>query len=157
MGRRERMQLNLDHVVSLMLMMLLIVTYGPAPSCRADVDLTRRGESAPSRRRPGRQWNRPGAFVEDATSASPRSASFKHSHRSGRQGIYLRSDAGVPYGSVVQYSRDSSSGIADVGLVATIGSAIVTLAGSRFIGARSIVDRASHLRGAWRSYVARRR
>jgi biopolymer transport protein TolR len=59
--------------------------------------------------------------VEDATlSFAEFRASFKAlASERGQQGIYLRADAGVPYGSVVQVlAVMRASGIADVGLVA---------------------------------------
>jgi biopolymer transport protein ExbD/biopolymer transport protein TolR len=59
--------------------------------------------------------------VEDATlSFAEFRASFKAlASERGRQGIYLRADAGVPYGSVVQVlAVMRASGISDVGLVA---------------------------------------
>ncbi len=59
--------------------------------------------------------------VEDATLTFPEfRASFKAlAAERGQQGIYLRADEGVPYGSVVRVlAVMRASGISDVGLVA---------------------------------------
>ena len=126
--RRERMQLNAEiNVVSLIdvMMLLMVIFMITAPIMQGGVDVTLpRAEARPLEPKSGLvvSVDRSGKIhVEEATlSFAEFRASFKAlASERGRQGIYLRADAGVPYGTVVQVlAVMRASGISDVGLVA---------------------------------------
>jgi biopolymer transport protein TolR len=126
--RRERMQLNAEiNVVSLIdvMMLLMVIFMITAPIMQGGVDVTLpKAEARPLEPKSGLvvTVDKSGRIhVEDATlSFAEFRASFKAlASERGQQGIYLRADAGVPYGSVVQVlAVMRASGIADVGLVA---------------------------------------
>lgn len=126
--RRERMQLNAEiNVVSLIdvMMLLMVIFMITAPIMQGGVDVTLpKAEARPLEPKSGLvvTVDKTGRIhVEDAAlSFAEFRASFKAlASERGRQGIYLRADAGVPYGSVVQVlAVMRASGIADVGLVA---------------------------------------
>jgi len=126
--RRDRMQLNAEiNVVSLIdvMMLLMVIFMITAPIMQGGVDVTLpKAEARPLEPKSGLvvTVDRAGRIhVEDAslTFAEFR-ASFKAlAAERGRNGIYLRADQGVPYGSVVQVlAVMRASGISDVGLVA---------------------------------------
>jgi biopolymer transport protein TolR len=126
--RRDGMQLNAEiNVVRLIdvMMLLKVIFMITAPIMQGGVDVTLpKAEARPLEPKSGLVVTvdkSGGIHVENATlSFAEFRASFKAlASERGQQGIYLRADAGVPYGSVVQVlAVMRASGIADVGLVA---------------------------------------
>ena len=126
--RRERMQLNAEiNVVSLIdvMMLLMVIFMITAPIMQGGVDVTLpKAEARPLEPKSGLvvTVDRAGRIhVEDASLTFDEfRASFKAlAAERGKQGIYLRADQGVPYGSVVRVlAVMRASGISDVGLVA---------------------------------------
>jgi biopolymer transport protein TolR len=126
--RRDRMQLNAEiNVVSLIdvMMLLMVIFMITAPIMQGGVDVTLpKAEARPLEPKSGLvvTVDRGGRIhVEDASlSFAEFRASFKAlAAERGRNGIYLRADEGVPYGSVVKVlAVMRASGISDVGLVA---------------------------------------
>jgi biopolymer transport protein TolR len=122
------MQLNAEiNVVSLIdvMMLLMVIFMITAPIMQGGVDVTLpKAEARPLEPKSGLvvTVDRTGRIhVEDATLTFPEfRASFKAlAAERGQQGIYLRADQGVPYGSVVRVlAVMRASGISDVGLVA---------------------------------------
>ena len=122
------MQLNAEiNVVSLIdvMMLLMVIFMITAPIMQGGVDVTLpKAEARPLEPKSGLvvTVDRAGRIhVEDAAlSFAEFRASFKAlAAERGRNGIYLRADQGVPYGSVVQVlAVMRASGISDVGLVA---------------------------------------
>jgi biopolymer transport protein ExbD/biopolymer transport protein TolR len=126
--RRERMQLYAEiNVVSLIdvMMLLMVIFMITAPIMQGGVDVTLpKAEARPLEPKSGLvvTVDRTGRIhVEDASLTFDEfRASFKAlASGRGKQGIYLRADQGVPYGSVVRVlAVMRASGISDVGLVA---------------------------------------
>ena len=122
------MQLNAEiNVVSLIdvMMLLMVIFMITAPIMQGGVDVTLpKAEARPLEPKSGLvvTVDRAGLIhVEDAAlTFSEFRASFKAlAAQRGQQGIYLRADQGVPYGTVVQVlAVMRASGISDVGLVA---------------------------------------
>ena len=122
------MQLNAEiNVVSLIdvMMLLMVIFMITAPIMQGGVDVTLpKAEARPLEPKSGLvvTVDRAGRIhVEDAALTFPEfRASFKAlAAQRGQQGIYLRADQGVPYGTVVQVlAVMRASGISDVGLVA---------------------------------------
>jgi biopolymer transport protein TolR len=126
--RGERMAINAEiNVVSLIdvMMLLMVIFMITAPMMQGGVDValpkaTARPLDAErgvivSVQRSGK------IFVDEApVSLSELAGSIKRlSERNGRRGVYLRADAGVPYGTVVKVlATMRQSGVTDVGLVA---------------------------------------
>ena len=115
------------NVVSLIdvMMLLMVIFMITAPIMQGGVDVTLpKAEARPLEPKSGLvvTVDRTGRIhVEDATLTVPEfRASFKAlASERGKQGIYLRADQGVPYGSVVRVlAVMRASGISDVGLVA---------------------------------------
>jgi biopolymer transport protein TolR len=127
-ARRERMQLNAEiNVVSLIdvMMLLMIIFMITAPMMQGGVDVALpRAEARPldSKRGLTVTVNRAGViFVEDAELTYDEFRASFRALAQGRagQGIYLRADEGVPYGSVVRVlAVMRGAGVGDVGLVA---------------------------------------
>jgi biopolymer transport protein ExbD/biopolymer transport protein TolR len=126
--RRERMQLYAEiNVVSLIdvMMLLMVIFMITAPIMQGGVDVALpKAEARPLEPKSGLvvTVDRTGRIhVEDASLTFDEfRASFKAlASERGKQGIYLRADQGVPYGSVVRVlAVMRASGISDVGLVA---------------------------------------
>ncbi|HEY4953979.1 MAG TPA: biopolymer transporter ExbD [Gemmatimonadaceae bacterium] len=126
--RRERMQLYAEiNVVSLIdvMMLLMVIFMITAPIMQGGVDVTLpKAEARPLEPKSGLvvTVDRAGRIhVEEASLTFDEfRASFKAlAAERGKQGIYLRADQGVPYGSVVRVlAVMRASGISDVGLVA---------------------------------------
>jgi biopolymer transport protein TolR len=126
--RRERMLLYAEiNVVSLIdvMMLLMVIFMITAPIMQGGVDVTLpKAEARPLEPKSGLvvTVDRTGRIhVEDASLTFDEfRASFKAlASERGKQGIYLRADQGVPYGSVVRVlAVMRASGISDVGLVA---------------------------------------
>ena len=126
--RRERMQLNAEiNVVSLIdvMMLLMVIFMITAPIMQGGVDVSLpKAEARPLEPKSGLvvTVDRAGRIhVEEASLTYDEfRASFKAlAAERGKQGIYLRADQGVPYGSVVRVlAVMRASGISDVGLVA---------------------------------------
>jgi biopolymer transport protein ExbD/biopolymer transport protein TolR len=122
------MELNAEiNVVSLIdvMMLLMVIFMITAPIMQGGVDVNLpKAEARPLEPKSGLAVtvDRAGRIhVEDATlSLAEFRASFKAiAAERGQQGIYLRADEGVPYGTVVQVlAIMRASGISDVGLVA---------------------------------------
>jgi len=122
------MPLNADiNVVSLIdvMMLLMVIFMITAPIMQGGVDVTLpKAEARPLEPKSGLvvTVDRAGRIhVEDASLTFDKfRASFKAlAAERGKQGIYLRADQGVPYGSVVRVlAVMRASGISDVGLVA---------------------------------------
>jgi len=122
------MQLNAEiNVVSLIdvMMLLMVIFMITAPIMQGGVDVTLpKAEARPLEPKSGLvvTVDRAGRIhVEEASLTFDEfRASFKAlAAERGKQGIYLRADQGVPYGSVVRVlAVMRSSGISDVGLVA---------------------------------------
>ncbi len=125
--RRERFELNADiNVVNLIDVMLLlhVVFMITAPMMTGGVDISLpRAEARPLESKSGLTVTvaRDGQIVVDETrmSYSEFRGAFKAmAAQRGRQGLYLRADAGVPYGSVVRVlAIMRAAGVGDVGLV----------------------------------------
>jgi len=122
------MPLNADiNVVSLIdvMMLLMVIFMITAPIMQGGVDVTLpKAEARPLEPKSGLvvTVDRAGRIhVEEASLTFDEfRASFKAlAAERGKQGIYLRADQGVPYGSVVRVlAVMRASGISDVGLVA---------------------------------------
>lgn len=129
MARRRRgLPLNSDiNVVSLIdvMMLLMVIFMIAAPMMQGGVDIALpRAEARPLEAKSSLvvSVNRAGQiFVDDnRLSYDEFRAGFKAlASRRGQQGIYLRADQGVPYGTVVRVlAVMRSAGVGDVGLVA---------------------------------------
>ena len=126
--RRERMPLNAEiNVVSLIdvMMLLMVIFIITAPIMQGGVDVALpKAEARPLETKSGLvvTVDRAGRVHVDETVLT--FAEFRATFRAlaserGKDGIYLRADEGVPYGSVVRVlAVMRASGIADVGLVA---------------------------------------
>ena len=122
------MQLNAEiNVVSLIdvMMLLMVIFMITAPIMQGGVDVTLpKAEARPLEPKSGLvvTVDRAGRIhVDDASLTFDEfRASFSAlAAERGKQGIYLRADQGVPYGSVVRVlAVMRASGISDVGLVA---------------------------------------
>ncbi|HEY1952653.1 MAG TPA: biopolymer transporter ExbD [Gemmatimonadaceae bacterium] len=125
---RSRLVLNAEiNVVSLIdvMMLLMIIFMITAPMMQGGVDISLpKAESRPLESKSGLTVtiDRSGAiFVDEARlTYNQFAASFKAlAQRRGSGGVYLRADAGVPYGSVVRVlAIMRASGVGDIGLVA---------------------------------------
>ena len=125
---RSRMPLNGEiNVVSLIdvMMLLMVIFMITAPIMQGGVDVALpRAEARPLEPRQGLvvTVNRRGEiFVDQTRLTYPEfRASFRALASSrARDGVYLRADQGVPYGSVVRVlAVMRASGVGDVGLVA---------------------------------------
>ena len=125
---RSRMPLNGEiNVVSLIdvMMLLMVIFMITAPIMQGGVDVALpRAEARPLEPRQGLvvTVNRRGEiFVDQTRLTYPEfRASFRALASSrARDGVYLRADQGVPYGSVVRVlAVMRSAGVGDVGLVA---------------------------------------
>ena len=126
--RREAMPLNAEiNVVSLIdvMMLLLVVFMITAPMMQGGVDVALpRAEARPLEAKSSLvvTVNRGGEiFVDDARLTYQEfRASFRAlASRRANQGVYLRADEGVPYGTVVRVlAVMRAAGVGDVGLVA---------------------------------------
>src|SRR5690348_4297628 len=126
--RGERTPLNAEiNVVSLIdvMMLLMVIFMITAPIMQGGVDVNLpKAEARPLEPKSGLSVtvDRAGKIhVDDATlSLAEFRATFKAiAAERGQQGIYLRADEGVPYGTVVQVlAIIRASGVSDVGLVA---------------------------------------
>ena len=126
--RRARMDLNAEiNVVSLIdvMMLLMVIFMITAPIMQGGVDITLpRAEARPLEPKSGLvvTVDRSGRIHVDETSLT--FSEFRATFRAlaaerGRDGVYLRADAGVPYGEVVRVlAVMRASGTPDVGLVA---------------------------------------
>ena len=122
------MDLNAEiNVVSLIdvMMLLMVIFMITAPIMQGGVDITLpRAEARPLEPKSGLvvTVDRSGRIHVDETSLS--FSEFRATFRAlaaerGRDGVYLRADAGVPYGEVVRVlAVMRASGTPDVGLVA---------------------------------------
>jgi biopolymer transport protein TolR len=125
--RRERFELNAEiNVVNLIdvMLLLLVVFMITAPMMTGGVDISLpRAEARPLESKSGLTVTiaRNGQIMVDDTPMSY--AEFRGAFRAlatqrGRQGLYLRADAGVPYGQVVRVLAIMRvAGVGDVGLV----------------------------------------
>ena len=126
--RRERMALNAEiNVVSLidvmMLLMVIFMITAPIMQGGIDIDLPK-AEARPLEPKSGLvvTVDRRGRIHLDETELS--FSEFRSTFRTlaadrGKDGVYLRADAGVPYGQVVRVlAVMRASGAQDVGLVA---------------------------------------
>jgi biopolymer transport protein TolR len=126
--RRDRMPLNGEiNVVSLIdvMMLLMVIFMITAPIMQGGVDVVLpRAEARPLEPKQGLvvTINRRGQIFVDQTRLTY--AEFRASFRAlassrGRDGVYLRADQGVPYGTVVRVlAVMRTAGVGDVGLVA---------------------------------------
>lgn len=125
--RRDRFALNAEiNVVNLIdvMLLLLVVFMITAPMMTGGVDITLpRAEARPLESRSGLTVTiaRTGQIMVDDTPmtyAEFRGAFQALASQRGRQGLYLRADAGVPYGEVVRVlAIMRAAGVGDVGLV----------------------------------------
>ena len=125
---RARMPLNGEiNVVSLIdvMMLLMVIFMITAPIMQGGVDVALpRADVRPLEPKQGLvvTVNRRGEIFVDQTrlTYSEFRASFRAlASRRGRDGVYLRADQGVPYGSVVRVlAVMRTAGVGDVGLVA---------------------------------------
>lgn len=125
--RRERFPLNAEiNVVNLIdvMLLLLVVFMITAPMMTGGVDITLpRAEARPLESRSGLTVTiaRNGQIMVDDTPMTY--AEFRGAFRAlatqrGRQGLYLRADAAVPYGEIVRVlGIMRAAGVGDVGLV----------------------------------------
>jgi biopolymer transport protein TolR len=126
--RREGMALNAEiNVVSLIdvMLLLLVVFMITAPLMQGGVDVSLpKAQGRPLEQKSGLvvSVNRDGQiFVDDARlSYDEFRASFRAlAQQRSSQGVYLRADQGVPYGTVVRVlAVMRAAGVGDVGLVA---------------------------------------
>ena len=131
MARRRRAEgtpLNAEiNVVSLIdvMMLLMVIFMIAAPIMQGGVDVALpKAEAKPLEPKGGLAVtvNRQGQIFVDETKLSI--GEFRAAFRSlaqerGKQGVYLRADAGVPYGRVVEVlAIMRAAGVGDVGLVA---------------------------------------
>ncbi|HJU88119.1 MAG TPA: biopolymer transporter ExbD [Gemmatimonadaceae bacterium] len=126
--RRGSLPLNADiNVVSLIdvMMLLMVIFMITAPMLQGGIDVALpTAEARPLEPKSGlvvSVTRRGEIYVDDTRlSYSEFRASFRAlAARRGRQGIYLRADQGVPYGTVVRVlAVMRTAGIGDVGLVA---------------------------------------
>ena len=126
--RREGMALNAEiNVVSLIdvMLLLLVVFMITAPLMQGGVDITlKRAPARPLEQRSGLvvTVNHAGEIYvdEDRLSLDEFRAGFRAlAQQRSSQGVYLRADQGVPYGSVVRVlAIMRAAGVGDVGLVA---------------------------------------
>jgi biopolymer transport protein TolR len=125
--RRERMELNADiNVVNLIdvMLLLLVVFMITAPMMTGGVDIRLpRADARPLESKSGLTVTitRSGDILVDDTRMSYgefRAAFGALASQRGRQGLYLRADAAVDYGIVVQVlAIMRAAGVGDVGLV----------------------------------------
>ena len=126
--RRERLELNADiNVVNLIdvMLLLLVVFMITAPMMTGGVDISLpRAEARPLESKSGLTVTitRDGEILVDETRMSFgefRGAFKALAAQRGRQGLYLRADAAVPYGTVVRVlAIIRTAGVQNVGLVA---------------------------------------
>ncbi|HMA20968.1 MAG TPA: biopolymer transporter ExbD [Gemmatimonadaceae bacterium] len=126
--RRQRMDLNAEiNVVSLIdvMMLLMVIFMITAPIMQGGIDINLpKAEARPLEPKSGLvvSIDRSGTIHVDETVLT--FSEFRATFRAlaadrGREGVYLRADAGVPYGEVVRVlAVMRSSGTPDVGLVA---------------------------------------
>lgn len=127
--RRERFALNAEiNVVSLIdvMMLLMVIFMITAPMMQGGVDIalpTAKARPLEAKRSLAVSITRDGRIFVDETALSL--AEFEGSFRTLAEqkgsagGVYLRADAGVPYGTVVRVlGVMRASGVGDVGLVA---------------------------------------
>jgi biopolymer transport protein TolR len=125
--RRERLELNADiNVVNLIdvMLLLLVVFMITAPMMTGGVDISLpKADARPLESKSGLTVTitRDGGLLVDQTTMSFgefRGAFKALAAQRGKQGLYLRADAGVPYGTVVQVlAIMRAAGVGDVGLV----------------------------------------
>ena len=127
-SRRQRVALNAEiNVVSLIdvMMLLMVIFMITAPMMQGGVDISLpKAEARPLDSKSGMTVtiDRAGGILVDDTKLS--FAEFKATFRAlaeqrGRNGLFLRADQGVPYGTVVKVlAVMRTSGVGDVGLVA---------------------------------------
>ena len=125
--RRERFELNAEiNVVNLIdvMLLLLVVFMITAPMMTGGVDISLpRADARPLESKSGLTVTiaRGGQILVDdaAMSFGEFRGAFKAmAAQRGRQGLYLRADAGVPYGEVVRVlAVMRAAGVGDVGLV----------------------------------------
>lgn len=126
--RRERTPLNGEiNVVSLIdvMMLLMVIFMITAPIMQGGVDVTLpKAEAKPLEPKSGLivTVNRAGQIYVDETELTYnefRSSFAALASQRAKDGVYLRADQGVPYGTVVRVlAVMRSSGVPDVGLVA---------------------------------------
>ena len=126
--RRERLGLNAEiNVVSLIdvMLLLLVIFMITAPMMQGGVDIALpRAEARPLEAKSSLvvSVNRAGDIYVDESRLTYQEfrTSFRAlASRRGREGIYLRADQSVPYGTVVRVlAVMRSAGVGDVGLVA---------------------------------------
>ncbi|MBA2708898.1 MAG: biopolymer transporter ExbD [Gemmatimonadaceae bacterium] len=126
--RRQRMGLNADiNVVSLIdvMMLLMVIFMITAPIMQGGVDVSLpKAEARPLEPKSGLvvTVDRTGGIHVDETVLT--FSEFRTTFRTlastrGKDGVYLRADQGVPYGSVIRVlAVMRASGVSDVGLVA---------------------------------------
>ncbi|MDQ3243982.1 MAG: biopolymer transporter ExbD [Gemmatimonadota bacterium] len=126
--RRQRMGLNADiNVVSLIdvMMLLMVIFMITAPIMQGGVDVSLpKAEARPLEPKSGLvvTVDRTGRIHVDETVLT--FSEFRTTFRTlastrGKDGVYLRADQGVPYGSVIRVlAVMRASGVSDVGLVA---------------------------------------
>jgi biopolymer transport protein TolR len=127
-SRRQRVALNAEiNVVSLIdvMMLLMVIFMITAPMMQGGVDVSLpKAEARPLDSKSGMTVtiDRTGAILVDDVTLS--FTEFKATFRAlaeqrGRNGVFLRADQGVPYGTVVKVlAVMRTSGVGDVGLVA---------------------------------------
>ena len=126
--RTDRMAMNAEiNVVSLIdvMMLLMVIFMITAPIMQGGVDVALpKAEARPLEPKRGLvvTVNRAGQIFVDETRLSEREfrASFRAlASRRGKDGVYLRADQSVPYGTVVRVlAIMRGAGVPDVGLVA---------------------------------------